>query len=476
MDVTDGTVLTGKNVHVHLPIASTTKIMTALIALQLGRLSDRITVPKSAFDYEQDATAMGLHAGDVATLRELLYGLLLPSGADAANAIAIHYAGSESRFVSRMNAEAKQLGMRDTHYVNAHGLTAKNAHSSVYDLAILAQYMTYLPDFMKITSTRSYVWHGHVLKNLNHVLFWYPGVDGIKPGYTDEAGLCQVLDAQRNGRQIVAVLLNTPDLVIDARNLLNFGLRDFSWIRSPLTRDSPSLALQGVDQRGTYRYFVGSGHYVRGEFWDAYQKNGGYKILGYPRTEPLVGGQTRVQFFQNGALSVNLSTHIVSRLPLGLTPLPTAHTVPPFATTTPTPRPSEGSLHLPPLATPSSTSTPIRKTGSSKSLTPTPLPTAIPPKQATDKVFLGFQHAHVRSLGLPVAKAYRKHRYAVQIFTYGALVYDPQKHTVSMLPLGDGVLRAKHFLPEHPGNTYPEGFASPSVLKAISWPPYDRKS
>ena len=102
MDANSGNVLMSWNAHLHLPMASTTKIMNGLLALELGDLNDRVKVPSTAFNYESDATVMGLRAGETVTLRDLLYGLLLPSGADAANTIAIHYGGSEARFVGMM--------------------------------------------------------------------------------------------------------------------------------------------------------------------------------------------------------------------------------------------------------------------------------------------------------------------------------------------------------------------------------------
>jgi len=478
LDAGTGAVLAAKNPHLQLPMASTTKIMTALLAVRLGHLSDRITVPKSAFNFESDATVMGLHPGQVVTLRELLYGLLLPSGADAANTIAIHYGGSETHFVALMNQEAGQLGMRDTHYANAHGLTAKNHYSSAYDLAILGQYVSTLPDLMKIVATRSHQWNGHVLTNLNRVLFWYPGVDGIKPGYTDDAGICQVLDAQRGGRHVVVVVLNTPDLDIDARNLLNFGLRDFSWVQSSLPADGPALTLDGADGSGPYVYFPGSGHYVRGKLWTGYLANGGFLALGFPRTEPLWEGRGQVQYFQSGALAMSPSTGRVARLALGLTPLPVQSPTPTptrsvsTATPTPTRTPLEGTVpvttpKVAPKATPKPTKTLPPPPGILQ--TPTPAPVAPP---STAQVFLAFQRAHRAWLGNPVSNLSVRHGYPVQIFTYGALVYEPKKKGTYLLPLGDRLLGARHYLPAHPGNVYPGSFAPLTILKAIGWSPY----
>ncbi|GAC1404264.1 MAG: hypothetical protein NVSMB52_18090 [Chloroflexota bacterium] len=477
MDATNGKVLGSVNAHMHLPIASTTKIMTALLAVQFGDLSDRIRVPKSAFNYESDATVMGLHPGQIVTLRDLLYGLMLPSGADAANTIAIHYGGSEAGFVALMNREAVTLGMHDTHYANAHGLTAKNHYSSAYDLAVLAQYVSYQQDLMKVASTHSYTWNGHVLTNLNRVLYWYPGVDGIKPGYTDDAGLCQVLDVQRHYHHAVVVLLNTPNLDTDARNLLNFGLQDYSWVQSRLPGDNPAITQVGTDRLGRYVYFPASGHYIHGAFATAFMANGGYMGLGLPRTEPLHGGQTKVQYFQNGALSMDASGR-VKRLSLGTLSFPAPKPTPtpsPVPSATPTPRatPREGTV-VPgataskPTPTPRPRATPTPRPAT---LTPTRTPGTLPPA-LTASMFLSFQHAHRSLLGSALSSLNKVKNYAFQIFTYGALLYDTQHHQVYRLPVGDRLLSGKRYLPDYPGNTYPPGFASLTILKAIGWLPH----
>jgi D-alanyl-D-alanine carboxypeptidase len=484
MDATNGNLLFAKNPHLQLPIASTTKIMTALVALQLGHLDDKIKVPKAAFNYEWDATVMGLKPGEVVTLRDLLYGLLLPSGADAANTIAIHYAGSEARFVDRMNHTASLLGLKDTHYVNTHGLTAPGAHSSAYDLAVLGQYVSYLPDFMQIVSSRSYTWNGHTLVNLNKLLFWYPGIDGIKPGYTDDAGICQVLDERRDGRHIVVVLLNTPDLDLDSRNLLDYGLHDYRWVQSPYPGDGPSFVQAGADRYGSFLYFPASGHYVRGAFAAAFRADGGVAALGLPRTEVLNLGGQRVQYFQNGALSLAGTARSPVRLALGLTPLPTPTATPRPSPTrapiTPTP-PSEGTLRLTgtPTVTPKPARTPTPKPKPHVTRTPPPPPpaplpshTAAPSRPvAANKVFAAYLHAHPKLMGAAVGALQWTHGYGVQVFSYGALAYAPKTKTVYLLPVGDRLLAAQGYLPSRPGNVYPLGFAPAAVLKAVGWLP-----
>jgi D-alanyl-D-alanine carboxypeptidase len=475
VDGDSGAILASLNPHLHLPMASTTKIMTALLALKMGHLTDRIVVSKAAFNYEWDATVMGLHAGQVVTLLDLLYGLLLPSGADAANTIAIHYGGTEARFVGMMNREAALLGMHDTHYVNAHGLTAAGHYTSAYDLAKLAEYVVGFPDLIKVTSTRTYNWNGHILTNVNHVLFWYPGVDGIKPGYTDDAGLCQVIDAHRDGRHVIVVLLNTPNLDTDARNLLDFGLRDFGWVQSQLPGDGPWTTQGGNIGANAWVYFPASGHYVRGAFLSTYRADGGSVALGFPRTEQLHEGRTLVQYFQNGALIHDTSGRIY-RLPLGLTPLPTpVVTRTPSPTATPTATAPSHEATVGPTSGVKGTPLPfVRPTPTPRPPTPGPhaTPTPFPPGSvSTSNVFLAFQKSHPALLGSAVAPLVTAHGYGVQVFAYGALAYKQGTKTILLLPLGDRVLAARHYLPTHAGNTYPAGFAPLSVVQAVGWFP-----
>jgi len=436
MDAATGKVLMAVNPHLHLAIASTTKVMTAVLALEHGKLSDRIKVPASAFNYEWDATVMGLKAGETVTLRDLLYGLLLPSGADAANTIAIHYAGSESRWVKWMNQKAASLGMHDTHYLTAHGLDTPGQYSSADDLALLGRYAAAIPQLVAITDTPSYTWNGHVLQNLNHVIRWYPGADGLKPGYTDAAGICQLLDVHREGKHLIAAILNTPDAVIDARDVLNYGVGDFTWIQTALAGDSPTLQISGTDARGPFIYFPASGHYLRPPFLAVYQSDGSVPSLGFPRTEPARQNGVLTQYFQNGALAVIHGA--ITRLPLGLS----AVTVP-----TPTTTPPEGTA-TPPRGT-------IHARGNARNTTVT-------------AAFRHYAASHPR-LGAPVGSPITFGPDPVQVYRYGALVYDPTTRTVWLLPLGDHVLASEHVLPKGSGNAYPPNFAPQKLLKQIGW-------
>lgn len=465
LDANSDKVLMQWNAHRRLPMASTTKMMTALLAIRHGKLTDRIVVPAAAFNFESDATVMGLRAGETVTLRDLLYGLLLPSGADAANTIAIHYGGTEARFVGMMNREAAALGLRDTHYVDATGLSSVNHYSSAYDLAMLGRQVSRIPALMQITATRTHLWNGHVLQNVNHVLFWYPGVDGIKPGFTYQAGLCQVIDARRDGRHVIVAILNTPDLVVDARNLLNFGLRDFTWVQSQLPGDAPAMVLNGSDEHGAYAYFPGSGHYLRAPFAQAYERSGGLAQLGFPRTEPLWNGYREIQYFQNGALALNPITHVARYYGLGVIPLPSIAPPSPTPLPTPTltPTPGEGAGGGARTPTPGPVRTPTPR------IVPTGTPVARPGVSHTDRLFVGFARAHSRTLGAASSQLIWLHHFALQVFTSGALLFDPRTHVVYRLPLGDRVLALHRFLPAHPGTAYPPGFAPVSILRAVGW-------
>jgi len=232
LDEGSGAVLYGKNPHEELAPASVTKIFTTLVALHYGTLSEPITVQ---FDPSQltDSTLMGIHPGETYTLEDLLYGLMLPSGNDAALAIANGVGGSVDHFVALMNAQAADLGLRDSHFENPHGLDAPGHYTSAYDLAIAARYgMTHYPEFRKLVIARTWTVHGtrtFPVYNLNRFLWSYPGADGVKIGYTDAAGHTIVASATRNGHRVYVVLLNCGDIVNDSVPLFNWVFDNFTW-------------------------------------------------------------------------------------------------------------------------------------------------------------------------------------------------------------------------------------------------------
>ncbi len=232
IDEGSGALLYGRDPHRHLAPASVTKIYTALVALKYGDLNQQIHVQ---FDQSQlyDSTLMGLKEGDTFTLEDLLYGLMLPSGNDAALAIANAVGGNEGHFVEMMNAEAEDLGLHDSHFVNPHGLDAPGHYTSAYDLAMAARYgMTHYAEFRKLASAVSHDVHGSrsfTVHNLNRFLWSYPGADGVKIGYTDNAGKTIVASATRDGHRVYVVLMHCGDIVNDSVPLFNWVFANFTW-------------------------------------------------------------------------------------------------------------------------------------------------------------------------------------------------------------------------------------------------------
>lgn len=210
------------------PMASTTKIMTALLALESGDLDSWFSVDSEAIKVE--GSTMGLQEGDQVTMRTLVYGMLLPSGNDAANAAAVKIAGSIPAFVEQMNQRAQQIGMTNTVFATPSGLDkGVDHHSTARDMALLTQEALKNPDFVSICSQSSAkVEFGNPpyprwLKNHNRLLKEYDGCYGVKTGFTKEAGRCLVSAAQRDGRKLIAVVLNDPKDWADSKALFDYG-------------------------------------------------------------------------------------------------------------------------------------------------------------------------------------------------------------------------------------------------------------
>lgn len=227
MEMTSKRVLYQKNAHVKLPMASTTKIMTALVAIENGNLTDVITVPPEASGVE--GSSIWLSAGEKHTLEDLLYGLMLSSGNDAAVTIAIHIGGSVEGFAEMMNAKAKEIGAEDTNFVTPHGLHDKNHYTTAYDLGLISAVAMENPEFSKIVNTRNKTipWEGSTwdrsLRNKNKIIWQYDGGNGIKTGYTSNAGRCLVSAANREDMQLIGVVLNCPDMFEDSKKMLSYG-------------------------------------------------------------------------------------------------------------------------------------------------------------------------------------------------------------------------------------------------------------
>ncbi|WP_018751450.1 D-alanyl-D-alanine carboxypeptidase family protein [Paenibacillus sanguinis] len=231
IDVTSERLIFNVKGDERLPIASLTKIMTAIVAIEHGQLSDVVRVGKNA--YAKEGSSIYLHLGEEMSLENMLYGLMLRSGNDAASAIAEHVGGSEEGFVHLMNEKARLLGLDNTQFQNPHGLDAKGHYSSANDLAKLTAYALKNPHFKEIVRTPDktapnpndpwdYKW-----LNKNKMLRFYEGADGVKTGYTKIAKRCLVSSASRGGQQLAVVTLNDGDDWNDHRKLLDFGFANY---------------------------------------------------------------------------------------------------------------------------------------------------------------------------------------------------------------------------------------------------------
>jgi serine-type D-Ala-D-Ala carboxypeptidase (penicillin-binding protein 5/6) len=242
-DAGTGQVLWGRDMDTERPMASVTKVMTALLVLEGGNLGREIQVPQAAVSYawKYGGETASLHPGDVLTAQELLEALLLPSGADAAYTLANAYGPGMSAFIARMNATAAEMGMAHTHFTSPDGLpypTETATYSTPSDLLKLGFAAMSYPAFRSIVDLQFY----HLPKGPGHHQYWwdntddligtYPGALGIKDGYTDDAGHCLLFEAVRNGRTLIGVVLDSPPAGVaagaqDAERMLNwgFGLR-----------------------------------------------------------------------------------------------------------------------------------------------------------------------------------------------------------------------------------------------------------
>ena len=211
-------------------MASTTKIMTALLTLERASLTDQVVVSPTAL---VGGSTMGLSAGEVLSVEDLLWGLLLNSGNDAAVALAEHVAGTEAAFVQLMNQRAAELGMRNTRFANPHGLDAPDHTSSAYDLWLVTQEALKHPLFRQIVATPAAVVAGRQLVNQNQLLTSYPGADGVKTGTTVAAGESLVGSASPDGHRAVVVILGSQDRYSDARALFDHYSTFWRWAPAP---------------------------------------------------------------------------------------------------------------------------------------------------------------------------------------------------------------------------------------------------
>ena len=225
LDQKTGRVLFEYNMHARLPMASTTKVMTALLAIELGKMDDQVVCPQEAFGVP--GTSVYLQEGETLTLEQMLLGLMLSSGNDAAVAIAVHIGGSVDAFLDLMNARAKEIGAVNTHFANPHGLPDDAHYTTAYDLALIAREAMKNDVFRRIVSTQraSVPWEGRTYKrqlnNKNRLLADYPGATGVKTGYTSKAGRCLVFGALRGGLEMTGVLLGCAEWFDEAARLMD---------------------------------------------------------------------------------------------------------------------------------------------------------------------------------------------------------------------------------------------------------------
>ncbi len=224
-----GDVIFSKNATAKAPMASTTKIMTAIVAIERGELDRVIKIPADAVGIE--GSSIYLKEGEELTLRELLYALLLESANDVATAIAIEIGGSVSGFAQMMNDKASELGLTDTHFTNPHGLDNEEHYTTASDLAKIARYAMQNPDFYEIVSSVKEIIPSsdgaRVLINHNKLLKGYEGTVGVKTGFTKKSGRCLVSCAERDGIRLIAVTLNAPNDWNDHKSMLDHGFGEY---------------------------------------------------------------------------------------------------------------------------------------------------------------------------------------------------------------------------------------------------------
>jgi D-alanyl-D-alanine carboxypeptidase len=333
LDADTGATLYADNPFLHLPMMSTTKLMTATLAVEHDNLDQRVTITNQiagdlSTQLSADSSTMGIKRGETYTLRELLYGLLLVSGNDAAIAIADTVGGNVPHFVNMMNQRAQQLGLLDTHYMNPHGLLADDHYSSAHDLALLGRYSLGLPEIHQISGTRSYTIPQtsdhplHVMLNGNQFLWWYPGVDAGKPGWDGSSNFVQVVSVVRNGHHLIGVTMHTSDWWTDMRDLMNWGFDSFQWVSPAIvdkqhpipydnlwgyfTRDKQDTALP----TGQGRYYVYTGYSVSGPVLSYFDQHGGLNTFGYPTSLPSASGSTALrQTFEHTTIQCDLTSN-----------------------------------------------------------------------------------------------------------------------------------------------------------------------
>ncbi len=332
LDADTGDTLYAQNPFMHLPMMSTTKLMTATLAIEKGNLDQKVTITdalaRDLGTLSADSSVMGIKKGETYTLHELMYGLLLVSGNDAAIAIGDTIGGNQANFISMMNAKARSLGLLDTHYMNPHGLLATDHYSSAHDLAMLGRYAMNMPALLAISGTRTYdvaktnSHPHHFLINGNQFLWWYPGINGGKPGWDGGSNFVQVVSCVRNGHHLIGVTMHTGDWWTDMRDLMNWGFDNFTWtsphdvdLHNPIPYDNLWGFFNRDKKENTIpiinggRYYIYTGYSVSGLILDYFDKNGGLGKFGYPiGLLTTSGGSLTNQKFEHTTLQCDTSS------------------------------------------------------------------------------------------------------------------------------------------------------------------------
>jgi hypothetical protein len=232
VDDASGQLLYGEDPYTQVPQASTTKIATTIVALEREPdLSKRIRVTVSAMAMvaRDGSSTMGIEPGRSVSLDTLLHGMMLPSGNDAAEQVALALADSREQYVDWMNQEVAALGLKATHFVNPSGMDSPAHYSTAYDMAMLARYAMRNATFRELAGTTRYTGDGFPMQNLNRLLDLYPGADGVKIGFTDAAQKTIVASATRDGHHVYISLMHSQDLVTDCTLLFNWVWDNFAW-------------------------------------------------------------------------------------------------------------------------------------------------------------------------------------------------------------------------------------------------------
>ncbi|HEX7644149.1 MAG TPA: D-alanyl-D-alanine carboxypeptidase family protein [Burkholderiaceae bacterium] len=269
LDATSGQVLASQNPDMRIEPASLTKIMTAYLVFEAVHdkkvsLDQMVNVSVHAWKVDPGSSKMFIDPATPVKINDLLYGLMVQSGNDAAVALAEAVAGSEDTFVSMMNTEAQRMGLKATHFSNPHGLPSPDNYSTAQDLSILALHeITDYPDFYKIDSVKEFTYNKITQQNRNRLLWLDPTVDGLKTGHTEAAGFCMIASAKRpNGksgdRRLIAVVLGTASDQArsqESQKLLNWGFQNFDTVK--LYSKGEAVATEEVWKGSTNKIKIG---------------------------------------------------------------------------------------------------------------------------------------------------------------------------------------------------------------------------